>query len=203
MAITLVVGLIIIFSYLLAVPPAVKNVATTLIDWATIVIALATGLGVIFLLRHHVRKIIRRETYEWIYSLIIVISVFILPLLAITSGTNSTLYQAYYNTVISKIGVAVYGIVIFSLSAAAYRAFRVRTLNGLVLMLSGILVMLQIAPIGGVIWSGFPLIGNWIMSVPNKGGFRGIMIAAGFGLLALAFRTIFGYERGYLGTGEE
>ena len=44
--------------------------------------------------------------------------------------------------------------------------------------------MLQVAPIGGAVWSGFPIIGQWIMDIPTTGGYRGIMITAAFGLIA-------------------
>lgn len=196
-------GFFIIFVYFFSLPTAVESASDTLIGWGSTVIAISTGLGVIFLLRTHVRKISRREPGEWIYSLVIVVSVFIFPVLSFTHGTTSSLYQTVYQTINGNVGAAVWGILIFALTGAVYKAFRIHSLNASLLLLSCFLVMLQIAPIGGAIWSQFPVIGNWIMDVPTKGGYRGIMIAAAFGLIALGFRTLFGFERGFLGGEEE
>jgi len=202
MALSAAVGFITIITYFFYFPLVIQNASSALVSWGSILTAFAQGLGTIFLLRSHARRVIRRDQGEWIYSLVIIISTFIFPVLFFTHGDTSTLYKTLYQTINNNIGAGVWGILIFALTGAVYRAFRLQNLNSTFLLVSCLIVMLQIAPVGGVIWSGFPILGNWIMDIPTTGGYRGIMVTAAFGLIALGFRTLFGYEKGYLG-GEE
>jgi len=88
-------------------------------------------------------------------------------------------------------------------SSAAYRAFRARTLEAAILLVSGTIVMLANAPVGGSIWGGFTPLKDWIFDVPNMSTMRGITIGAALGALALGARTLMGKERGYLRGGGE
>jgi len=200
--ITFLIGMFTIFVYYIEVPSSISDGSSTIISWGTIIVALATGYGTIILLRNHVRKIQTRQPGEWIYSLTIAVTIFVFPLLYFIAGDTSSIYKLIYDLTISNIGLAVYAIVFFSLATSSYKAFRARNVNSTILLLAGLFVMLQIAPIGAAIWGGFPILGNWILNVPTPGAFRGINIAAAFGLIAIGFRTLLGYDRGHLGISE-
>lgn len=203
MIITFILGLFMTFVYFFEVPSSITNIENTFNGWATIIGALVAGIGIIVLLRYNIRRIQRRRG-DWIYSIITVVSIFIFPVISLVYGMKSSTFNLWFTILNRNLGVAVYGIVLFALTGGVYRAFRVRNINSFLLILSCFLVMLQIAPIGEAIWSGFPSIGNWMLEIPNTGAFRGLMIASVFGTLAVAFRTLIGYERGYLGgLGEE
>ncbi len=66
---------------------------------------------------------------------------------------------------------------------------------------SAILVMLSKVGIGQLIWSQIPVIGNWIMAVPNTAGMRGIVIGSCLGAVGVSLRIMLGLERGHLGGG--
>lgn len=200
--VTFLVGFFTILVYFVALPSSVTQASSTLNGWATMIVALAVGFGTIVLLRTHGMRVINRRKGEWVYSLVIIIGVAIFPLMYLTIGPNSYLYKTFYQTVNATIGASIYGLVLFTLVGAMYRTFRARRLNGLLLMISACMVMLQIAPLGDVIWSGFPIIGSWLMDYPTVGTYRGIMIASAFGALAICFRTLLGYEGGHVTGGE-
>ena len=200
--ITFIVGFFTILVYFISLPSGVTQASSTLNGWATMIVALAIGFGTIVLLRTHAMRVIKRREGEWVYSIVIIVGVLIFPLMYLTIGPNSSLYTTFYSTVNATIGASIYGLVLFTLVGAMYRTFRARRLNGLLLMFAAIMVMLQIAPIGEVIWSGFPIIGSWIIDYPMVGAYRGIMIASAFGALAIAFRTLLGYEGGHVSGGE-
>ena len=66
----------------------------------------------------------------------------------------------------------------FYVASASYRAFRARNLEATVLLGSAILVMLGATPVGGVIWSKFPVIQRWLIDIPNMTGQRALLIGA-------------------------
>ena len=200
--ITFIIGFFTILVYFIGLPSSVTQASNTLNRWATTIVALAIGFGTIVLVRTHAMRVIKRREGEWVYSIVIIVGVIIFPLMYITIGPNSSLYKTFYQTVNATIGASIYGLVLFTLVGAMYRTFRARRLNGLLLLIASCIVMLQIAPIGEAIWSGFPVIGQWIIDYPMVGAYRGIMIASAFGALAICFRTLLGYEGGHVSGGE-
>ena len=91
----------------------------------------------------------------------------------------------------------------FHLASASYRAFRLKNPLSAALIISGVLLMLGTAPIGENIWSGFPVISNWITGVVNVAGSRGILISTAIGSVGMALRVLTGIDRSYLGAGSE
>ena len=89
----------------------------------------------------------------------------------------------------------------FYVASASYRAFRARNLEATVLLGSAILVMLGATPVGGVIWSKFPVIQRWLIDIPNMTGQRALLIGAAVGSFVACLRTMLGIERGHLGIG--
>jgi hypothetical protein len=80
-----------------------------------------------------------------------------------------------------------------------YKAFKVRNVESGVLLACALVLLLTAAPVmESLFGSGLTSVGNWIMDVPNNSAQRGLMIAGGFGIILLGFRTILGKERGYL-----
>lgn len=196
--ITFVFGLFTILVYFFAVPSSVTEASANLNTWATMIVALAIGFGTIVLLRTHSRRVIRRQKGEWVYSLVAIVGVFTFPLLYLSVGPNSYLYKTFFDTVNATIGASIYGLVLFTLVGAMYRTFRARNFNGFLLLVSGWLIMLQVAPIGEAIWPGFPILGSWLINYPTLGAYRGIMMASAFGALAIGFRVLLGYEGGHV-----
>jgi hypothetical protein len=76
---------------------------------------------------------------------------------------------------------------------------RARSIESGLLLITGVIVMLRNAPIGNVIWTGFPVIGTWLLNIPNTAGNRAVFIGVGVGTILLGLRVLLGYERSYLG----
>lgn len=107
-----------------------------------------------------------------------------------------------------------FSLLAFFMASAAYRAFRAKSLEATLLLVSAFLVMLGRVPIGAVVgdmlagmipflglegshW--FKSIADFIMTVPNAAGQRAIMIGAALGMVAASFRIWFAYETEHLG----
>jgi hypothetical protein len=91
----------------------------------------------------------------------------------------------------------------FWMISASYRAFRARTYEASLVLMAAYLIFLGNAPIFGAYWQGFPLIRSWLMTVPNSAANRGVMIVGALGSTVLAYRTLTGKEKGFMGAAEE
>ena len=67
-----------------------------------------------------------------------------------------------------------------------------------ILLVSGAMVMIGRVPLGASISSLFPKLADWIMSVPNAAGQRGMIIGAAMGVIATGLRVLVGIEKPYL-----
>jgi len=87
----------------------------------------------------------------------------------------------------------------FFIASAAYRGFRVRNVESVLLLAAAVIVMIGRVPIGKMIFPYSPEVADWILRVPSMAARRGIFIGIGLGSIATALRVIVGIERTYLG----
>jgi hypothetical protein len=83
---------------------------------------------------------------------------------------------------------------------AVYRAFRARTIESGLFLIGAAFVMLRNAPVGGLIWSGFPLIGSWILDVIYNPVVRALVLVLGVGIFTYAVRFFIGKEKAAWGA---
>ena len=93
------------------------------------------------------------------------------------------------------LGSSMFALLAFYIASAAYRAFRVRSLEAALLMGAAILVIIGQTPIGARAWSGFPMIRSWLLEVPNTAAFRGISLGASVASFVLAVRLWLSLDR--------
>lgn len=206
LAITFIVGLIITLANFVKLPLGagydLKTLSTDITGWATIVGAFATFLASVNLFRAHGQKISRQKA-GWFNSAVLLASLVLVAGLGIfgqlTTGKPMPLFTKIFDSVITPLGNAMFAILAFYIASAAYRAFRVRSTEATVLLVSAVILMLGRAPVGELIWKQFPIIANWLMDIPNNAGQRGIMIGASIGAIATSVRILLGMERGHLG----
>jgi hypothetical protein len=175
------------------------NLSSTLQTWALIIQLMAIGLGAINLIQVHYRQI-SRKTNMALYSAWFMVFFAILLLLGfykLATGVEPYPYTWIFANVYVSLGATLYAITGFYIFSAAYRAFRARNIDAAILLIGGIFVLLANAPIGEVIWGGFPLIGNWFNNVGQVPGMRTFTVVGALGLLAYGFRALIGKERGF------
>lgn len=103
-------------------------------------------------------------------------------------------YNFLNKGVFVPLGAAMFSLLGFYIAAAAYRAFRVRSLEASLMMIAAVLVVCGQTSFTLMLWDGFSPIRNWLLQVPNSAAFRGIAIGAGVAGLVLAFRMWFSVE---------
>ncbi len=206
LVITLVVGLFMVVG--LFVPERHFTAGRTEFEaWAIIIRAFAVVLGVANIARISALRISRRDP-DWAYHVPLLIGLFFMiaigvagtwapaPIFGITEGT---LFNDLYLNVYVPMQGTMFALLAFYIASAAFRAFRVRSLEAGLLAVAAVLVMLGRVPIGTVIWDQLPSIADWIMNVPNNAAKRAILIGAALGAIATGLKVILGLERNYLG----
>jgi hypothetical protein len=196
---------VIVFAFILAdyfiAVAAIGSVASTLRQFAVVISNMALGLGVISLLRIHARHVQRRAEGRWLYSIVALVTFFVVFALGLIN-TNGDQYQWAFNHVYTTLQQTMYASTGFFIVSSAYRAFRARNIDAALLLIAGCFLVLTNAPIGEVIWSGFPLIGRWLKSIGQVPGYRTLLLIAGFGAVAYAYRVVTNQEQGFFGGGD-
>ncbi len=182
-------------------------------DLLRILAAFALVLGLGSLLRVHFDKI-KRKRENWEYSWVLLITFFITSIIGLFGGVTGTGplptkignfhfdIQTIYLNVEVPLGATMFALLAFFMASAAYRAFRARSFEAALLLISAFIVMIGILPLGNQISPKLPSFAQWIMDVPNVAGKRGIAFGIALGSLATALKILLGIERSWLGGGE-
>lgn len=166
--------------------------------WFLIITVFAMILGIGNLIKIHTGRV-RRQRSGWWYSVVLMVGFIVMFVAGIGWGIErgTFFYYLYWNMHI-PMSSTMFALLAFFVASASYRAFRARTPEATLLLVSAILVMLGRVPLGNYIWDKFPLLGDWIMGYPNMAGQRAIMIGIAFGVVSTSLRIILGIERTYL-----
>lgn len=202
--IVLTLGIFFFFQFF--VPSQIStNIYQTTLQWTLVISAFAIVLAVGSLFNHHLLKIRRRKPHWW-NSIVTLAALVVMALLGIfgrVKGLESLgqLYHTLFLYVQAPMDSAMFAILAFYMASAAYRAFRARSQEAALLLISGFIVMLGVIPFGSMLWSKIPDIAEWIMMVPNMAAKRGILFGIGLGMTATSLKIILGIERSWLGGG--
>jgi len=197
MIVTVISSLLVIFSSYFYL--GVKWDLTAALDgWFLIGIAIAMALGFVNLTAIH-WKHIQRKREGWIFSVILLLTMYGYVVLGLIQKQTGTEFVWIYRNIQAALAATVFSLVAFFITSAAYRAFRIRTKEATLLLIFAIFVMLGRAPIGDAIFSEWSTWANKIMAVPNVAGMRGITLGAYVGGFATAIRIMLGLERAHLG----
>jgi len=183
-----------------------------------ILAAFAFLLGGASLIGQHGAKI-RRQARGWGYSAVCLVSflaTLVIGLLKIggesgLSGSvtgEGTLLGWIYEYVFTACDASIYSLLAFYVASASFRAFRVRTVEATVMLVTAFIVLLGRTFLGGIVTDGLPPaleplqipnVVQWIMSVPITAGNRAIMIGIALGIISTSLKVMLGIDRTYLG----
>ncbi len=214
LVITGAIGLFMILSFF--VPHHLVSVpADFLQTCAVIVVAFGYVLGGANVLRVNLDGISRREP-GWPYKVVLVVSLLATVAFGIVDGirhrgsfpVEGTPSKWIYDNLYATMSATMFSLLAFFIASAAFRAFRIRTLEAGLLAVAALIVMLGRVPLGDLAtawlpeWLRLGSLQQWIMDVPQNAAKRAILIGAALGIMATGLRVILGIERSYLGTEE-
>lgn len=216
------VGFLMIFAYF--VPPLLpfRQKAE---DWFTIIATISMLLGGANLFVHHLKKISDREA-GWGYSAVTLASFTITVVLGLLkfgvvpesaenleyrwSGQFQQEGSAFwwiYTYLFSPVVSTMFALLAFYVASAAFRAFRAKNLEAVLLLVTAVVVLLGQTPDRAITaWIpeqlGFlriPELTEFIRATFVTAGQRSIMIGVALGVAATSLRILLGLDRSYLG----
>jgi hypothetical protein len=193
-----------------------ENLLTPFIEPAgvitSVVLAFTVGLGIYSLCQVHGRTIFQRRK-GWFNSVaffLAMAAMFATGMLARTEkqgGLATSAHEVLFGGLYVPLQAATFSLLAFYIASAAYRAFRIRTFEASLMMLSAFVVMLGQVPAGSWLTSSLPPdgaaaffrlenLGTWIMLRLNTPAQRAIIFGITVGALAMSLRVWLSLERG-------
>jgi hypothetical protein len=196
-------------------PNALGNFLTPTVvpygNFVTVIGACAVGLGVINLGQVHGKRLLKWGSNSF-NSLAFFLSMLMMLCIGILqkvhpNSINKNLYTILFSGALVSLDATMFSIVAFYIVSAAYRAFRIRSVEATLLLATAVIVMLGQISLGQMLTQWLPTTGFWsnlhieairlwILTVPNSAVIRAIAFGLGVGSLAVALRIWLGLERG-------
>jgi hypothetical protein len=135
------------------------------------------------------------------------------PYSFLTGDAEANGSPAWYSFeyVIKPLTGTMFAMLAFYMASAAFRAFRARNTESVLLLVTAFVILLGRTAVGAWLTHGLPTTGvwsffdipnltSWIMIVFNTAGNRAIMIGIALGIAATSMRILLGIDRSYLGS---
>ena len=184
-----------------------------LTEWLIIVGGFTLLLGVVSITRVNWTAVTRRKQ-GWGYKILTLLAVFAMAVPSVLSPSWSPLfgrsegsiYDWLFLNLQSPMMATMFATLAFYIASAAYRAFRARSAEATILLITATLVMLWRVPMGEWLLERLPgdipyILNTYIMGGANMAVQRGIIIGAALGAASMSLRIILGIERTYMGKG--
>lgn len=199
-AIMFFVGFLMVVEYFFPGIPGAHTLATDIQSWVEVIAAGALILGTLALLQMKFRSIVgRKKNWQLDLWLIAVFAITVM-LYGLSSGdVTMEPYASWFSATFSPLDQAQYAILGFMVMYGAYRVFRIRTVESLIMVVVMVVILLTMVPVGEVVSPSIPAFGFWIMDVPGLGATRGYEITAALGAIVLSLRIIMGFEKRIFG----
>jgi hypothetical protein len=196
--IAVIAGIFVLLGYFF--PLFFGGIQSTLIGWAIILAAFALVLGIYNLALVHWKKV-RTNAPGSVYSVVVLVSLFLTLVLTGISGPTGGLSLWLFNTFQVPVEISLLAVLAFVLVYAAARLLvRRPRWNTILFLVTVLLVLMGAVPllfIGDVA----PLVAvrSWLSQVPAIGGARGLLLGVALGTVATGLRILIGADRPYGG----
>ena len=209
LVITFLLGALFVLEYF--VPHhAVHDLVALLQEWGSVLASAAFILGAINVVQVNAPKIVRRER-DWPYKVVLLASAFAMLVIGFVEGKDGKAFLYLYEYVFAPCNATMFALLAFFIASAAFRAFRARNVEAMLMLGTAVVIMLTVVPTGQILASILPArmgaslstvpdaIRDWILDYANNSGRRAILIGAALGAVATGLRVILGLERSHLG----
>jgi len=212
-AIAFVTGIILVLSFFSGTRTLVGGLSQEILVWSTIVGGFTLLLGVVSITGVNISAL-RKKKPGWFYNLLTLLGVYAMAIPAVLPASWSPLfgrqagsiYDWLFNYMQAPMMATMFATLAFYIASAAYRAFRARSTEATILLVTATLVMLWRIPMGEAFLNLLPgdipnFLNTYIMNGANMAVQRAIIIGAALGAASMSLRIILGIERTYMGKG--
>lgn len=198
-AIAIGVGIVVLLGYFLQINLLV-NLRVVLLEWATILIAVALLVGIINLFVVHFRKS-AADQQNRINSIALIISLTTTLLVAGWFGPTHTYSLWIFNHIQIPIEASLMAILTVVLIYAGIRLLRRKpNMLTIVFIATAVVILLMSGALFGIDIPGLSELRIWIGKVPAVAGARGILLGVSLGIVAAGLRILIGADRPYGGS---
>ncbi|RYG26844.1 hypothetical protein EON82_01775 [bacterium] len=193
-------------------------------QFSNIISAFLIGLGLFSLLRIHIRRLLRAQK-DWGYSLVLLVSMVTMVVFGYwdwiqrqsPEGANMAsgvgwgfpqyAYDLLFDGLLQQMEAAMFSVVAFYILSAAYRAFRARSAEATILLVTALVVMVSLMGIVTFLWDKSAIVSSlgdnaklttiagWITAYLQTPAIRGIDFGVGVGLMAMGLRIWLSLEK--------
>ena len=185
-----------------------RELGQILAEWCNIIAAFGFVLGAASLLVVNGKKIQRRAS-GWQYNaalLVALLATLGLGLLPRGQGhlptDEGTAFNWVFQYVYTPLSSTTYSLLAFFIASAAFRAFRAKSVESTLLLVTALIVIVFRVPAGEALLPGVPVgqyVEDIIMGGFSTAGQRAVLLGASIGLISVSLKIILGIERSYLG----
>jgi uncharacterized membrane protein len=189
------VSALIVFASRFFKVPALDTASQSVLEWTTVVAAFALGLGAVNLVRVHSKNVIQRRDKNWWLSIVALIFFAVPTVMGIALSPNHEAYRWAYDTFYVPLNASIVGLGVFWLCSASYRAFRVRNIHAILLLVSAITIMIGSMGLGKVYLPFSTVASEWLNSVISSAVMRAMGMITAIGMVGVGLRIVLGLER--------
>ena len=207
-------GLVMIVQFFIPHPP-ISRMYEVLLDWTIIIGIFALVIGLSSLIKLHYTRIVRK-TPDLPYSIVVFVGMAVMAIVGLARGIGEgSWFEWLFENVQVPMGATMFSLLAFFIASAAYRAFRARTVDATLMLVTAVVIMFARVPIGRYLWQNIMPdsvvrlwanppgdVADWILNVPSMAARRGILLGVSLGIIATSLKIILGIERSYMGAGE-
>lgn len=198
-AIAIGVGIVVLLGYFLQID-LLANLRIVLLEWATILVAVALLVGIVNLFVVHFRKS-AADQQNRINSIVLIVSMTITLLVAGWFGPTHTYSLWIFNYIQIPIEASLMAILTVMLIYAGIRLLRRKpNLLTIVFIATAVIILLMSGALFGIDIPGLSELRIWIGKVPAVAGARGILLGVSLGIVAAGLRILIGADRPYGGS---
>lgn len=208
--VTFVGGLFLSLEFLIPVKTPLTDAMPTVANVEIVIGSFALLLGLWNLFHIHGKTLIKHSV-GWYNSAIFFVAFFSILVLGFLKdrGVSGTMegFGILFSGFLLPLQATTFSLIAFYIVSAAYRAFRIRSGEAVLMMGAATIIMLALVPLGAVLTNWIPetsifgalrleRIGYWILAWPNMAVQRAIAFGIGVGALATGLRIWLSLERG-------
>jgi len=187
-------GLLALVDYFVS-DPRVDALGAGLAQGVIILAAFGLLAGVLNLLAAHTRRAATRGP-ERPYSATLAIG--LLGTLAVGVGWQGSVSERWvFDYVYYPLQATIGGLLAFYIVSAAWRAFRVRTVDAAILLGSSLLALVAQLPFVATIAPALGRVSAWLMAVPATAGARGMLLGIALGTITTSLRVLLAVDSPY------
>ena len=169
-------------------------------DVFQVILAMSLGLGVLNILRVYGYQVVKGRK-GWFNGAALIVAMLVTAFFgfwsefgsrdAVKSFFDDFLFSGLFN----NLGSAMFSLLAFYIAGAAYRSFRVQSVEASLMMLAALVVMIGQIPLGFYITEHFPTVRNWLMTQVSTPGIRAIIFGILVAMLVTAVRMWLSLEK--------